>query len=66
MSESFTELLGGFFLPLACLTADDHDVVVVADPIDPNGANRESFESRNFLPVTVSAFHYSGVAAPQL
>ena len=26
-------------------------VVVVADPIDPNGANRESFESRTFRPV---------------
>jgi hypothetical protein len=45
MAESFTELLGGFLLPLAYLAAIDHDVVAVADPIDPNGAKGESFES---------------------
>src|SRR5271169_6345347 len=49
VSESFTELLGSFFLPLAYLTAVDHDVVVVADPIDPNGAEGESFESHGLI-----------------
>src|SRR5271166_5434498 len=37
VSKSFTELFGRFFLSLAYLTTVDHDVVVVADPIDPNG-----------------------------
>ena len=49
VSESFTELLGSFFLPLAYLAAVDHDVVVVADPIDPNGAKGEFFESHGLI-----------------
>lgn len=44
----------------------DHGIVVVADLIYSDGAKRESAESRNLLPGTVSACHYSGVAAPQL
>jgi len=49
VSESFTELLGSLFLSLAYLAAVDHDVVVVADSIDPNGAKGESFESHGLI-----------------
>ena len=55
--------LEAFFLPPAHIATVDHDVLVVADAI---GAKRESFESHNFGPATVSVCHYSGVAAPQL
>src|SRR5271166_642303 len=55
VSESLTELLGSFFLPLANLAAVDYDVVVVADPIDPNGAKGEFFESHGLISLRKSA-----------
>jgi hypothetical protein len=57
---------GRFLLPLAYLATVDHDVVVVADPIDPNGAKGESVESHNVPPMKISVFRCADVAAPQL
>ena len=44
----------------------DHDVLVVAHPIDPNGAKGEPVELHKSLPPKVSASRYFGVVAPQL
>ena len=49
MSEGFAELPGGFLLAFKHLAAVDHDIVVVADPIDPNGAKGECFKSNSVV-----------------
>jgi hypothetical protein len=46
--------------------AVDHDIVVVAELIDPNRSKRESTESHNLLAVKISASRCSGVAARQI
>jgi hypothetical protein len=58
--------LDAFFFRLRTSPRSITTVVVVADPIDPNGANGESVESHNVPPVKISAFHCADVAAPQL
>jgi hypothetical protein len=43
-----------------------HDIVVVAERVDPNRSKRESTESHNLLAVKISASRCSGGAARQI